>query len=169
MTPTAILLGSGLFCGAFLLHVSWWRLKRPKDDVRALVVCLLLVPALAAILLLFAGTIPGLTIREALASILVTIAVSSTYIMYYPAAQAASPSMLVIMKIASARKTGITRRDLLQAFDEDRLCRVGIDNLVHQRFAQEREGRLVVAPRGAVLLRVLTSWRRILGLKHGIG
>lgn len=169
MSPTAVLLGLRLFCGAFILHVAWWRLKRPKDDVRGLVICLLLIPAITVGVLVLTGAIPALSVREAVATILVVIAVGSTYIMYYPAAQAASPSMLVILKIASRRKTGITRDELLQSFDDDQLCRTGIENLVNERFAEERDGKLTVGPRGAALLHVLTSWRGILGLKRGIG
>lgn len=169
MTFTAIFLGGTLFFLGLAFHICWWRLRRPKDDIRALVASLLILPAVLALGALASQALPSLTGRETVGAILVVFAIGATYIMYYPAAQAASPTMLVVLKIARTGAEGIREADLLAAFDDDLLCREGIENLAHQRFAQDRNGRLEVAPRGALLLRMLDLWRRALGLNQGRG
>jgi hypothetical protein len=169
MTWTALFFGFALFCAGFLVQVVLWRVKRPRDDFRALAVCLFVLPAAGGILVCLAGLLPGVTLRETLAGLAVTVALGAVYIMYYPAAQAASPTMLLVIKIGRAGRTGITRAKLLKAFDDGLLSRQGIENLVHERFAKERDGKLVAAPRGVFLLRMLDSWRGFLGLKQGRG
>ena len=169
MTFTAIALGSALFCAGFVGHVLWWRYWRPRDDIRALVTSLFVLPTALATGLYAGGIIPALTARETLGAALVILAIGATYIMYYPAAQAASPTMLMVLKIAQSGATGIKRADLLGAFDEELLCKRGIELLGHERFAEERNGKFQVAPRGAFLLRMLNLWRGALGLSRGQG
>jgi hypothetical protein len=169
MTWTALFFGFALFFAGCLVHIVLWRVKRPRDDFRGLAVCLLVLPGAGGILICLAGLLPAVTLRETLAGMAVTVALGASYIMYYPAAQAASPTMLVVIKIGRAGRTGITRAQLLKAFDDGLLCRQSIENLVHERFADERDGKLVVAPRGVFLLRMLGSWRGFLGLKQGEG
>ena len=167
MTFNAILIGLLLFVLGFAIHVAWWRLSRPKDDIRALAACFILFPAILSIA--GNGGTSLLTSREWMAAYLCALLVSATYIMYYPAAQAASPTMLLVLEIARSSKTGATRQSIRNAFDSELLCRQGIENLVHEKFAAEENGTLMIAPRGAVLLQFLNNWRRILGLQYGSG
>lgn len=169
MTFLAILLGSILFVAGFAVHVVWWRTARPADDFRALALSLFVLPAVlaTAVLLLAPGVV---TVRETIGAVLVTIAIGAIYIMYYPAAQAASPSMLLVLEISrSASSGGATRESLRTAFDNELLCRQSIDNLVHEHFASDSGGKLSVAPRGTFLLQMLNNWRKLLGLKFGSG
>jgi hypothetical protein len=168
MTFKAIALGFFLFQIGFVIHVLWWRLSRPLDDFRALVLCFLAGPAGSAILL---SPLLGqlFSAREIFATVLVTIFFGSTYIMLYPAAQAASPSMLLVLQIAQAGPVGELRESLGMVLDSEVLCRKSVDNLVHERFADEVEGNLIIAPRGAFLLKFLTTWRGLLGLEYGSG
>lgn len=169
MTLDALTFGSMLFGMAFGIHVAWWRIARPADDFRALAVSFFVLPAILSAMALAAG-IGVTTAREAVAAVLVTIAAGAIYIMYYPAAQAASPSMLLVLEIhRGARRGGTTRAELNAAFDNELLCRQSIANLVHEHFADEAKGKLTVAPRGEFLLRMLNTWRGLLGLRYGSG
>ena len=169
MTFWAIFLGLILFFSGFTFHVIWWRIARPHDDIRALILSFLVGPAVLAGLQFF--FMPGYgSLRETIAAVLVTVAIGAFYIMWYPAAQAASPTMLLVLQVAGAAKDGgATRTALRAAFDDELLCRQSISNLVHEHFAEEREGKLFVAARGAFLLRMLNTWRGLLGLKYGSG
>jgi hypothetical protein len=169
MTLLAILFGILLFVACFVPHVLWWRFSRPADDIRALVLCFIVMPSIASPAALF--LLPGaLTAREAGAGLMVAFAIGAFYIMWYPAAQAASPTMLLVLQVVrSASAGGATRASLNEAFDNELLCRQSIANLVHQHFADERDGKLQIAPRGAALLSMLNAWRRFLGLKYGSG
>lgn len=170
MTFLAIFAGLFLFTIGFVMHVIWWRVSRPQDDFRALAISFFVLPAIMTGVGA-CGSIPAaeLELREWLSAYVLNLMVSATYIMYYPAAQAASPTMLLVLEIARASKVGATRERIRNAFDSELLCRQGIDNLVHERFADEENGKLAVAQRGAFLLRMLNTWRGILGLKYGSG
>ena len=168
MTFAAIGWGFVLFLIGFAAHACWWRMARPLDDFRGLVICFLAGPvALAAGLwLLFPGQ--G-SLRELAGCALVTLFNGAMYIMLYPAAQAASPTMLLVLRIAGAGTAGETREGLGAVLDGGTLSQKSIDNLVHERFADEVDGKLHIAPRGAFLLKFLTTWRGLLGLEYGSG
>jgi hypothetical protein len=169
MTFEALLCGCLVFAIGFAAHVCWWRLARPADDFRALGLCLLLLPVLLAAA--FPLVWPQLlSLREAVAAGLAAIAIGAIYIMYYPAAQAASPTMLLVLQIGrSAPLGGVSRASLRETFDNEILCRQSVANLVHEHFAGERDGKLFLAARGLFLLRMLNTWRSYLGLKYGSG
>lgn len=169
MTFWAILLGLALFFIGFIVHVVWWRVARPNDDIRALILSFFVGPAVLAALQFILLPDYG-SLRETVAAVMVTVAIGAFYIMWYPAAQAASPTMLLVLQVARAASDGgATRTALRAAFDDELLCRQSISNLVHEHFAEERNGKLLVAARGAFLLRMLNTWRGLLGLKYGSG
>ena len=169
MTLLAILFGVVLFFLGFAVHVAWWRMSRPADDIRALLLSFILGPLILAIIPPVLSP-QYLSWRETLAAMMVAVAIGAFYIMWYPAAQAASPTMLLVLEVARAASGGgATRERLREAFNDELLCRQSIANLVHEQFAEERNGNLTVAPRGAFLLRMLNTWRGFLGLKYGSG
>src|SRR5271163_3184521 len=144
MTFRAIVVGLILFLVGLFVQVALWRLRRPRDDFRALALCLFVVPLGIELSLLAAGWKAPLTLREELTALALNVALAAIYIMYYPAAQAASPTMLVVVKIGRAGKKGISRVELMSAFDEHLMCRQGIDNLVHEHFADYQNGKLSI-------------------------
>jgi hypothetical protein len=155
-----------------MVHIIWWRIKRPKDDVRALVLCLVVLPVLI-VLGIYAYRTQG-TARDILFWNIVTTAVlavilGSTYILSYPGAQAGSPSMLILLNLAAREPNGMTREELMNGFDDAMLCNETIASVVHERFAERHEGKLVPATRGVSMLRVCQAWRAVLGLKDGEG
>lgn len=164
MTFAAIGWGLVLFAAGLAAHVAWWRLARPVDEFRALALSFLAGPALGSL------AVPGLAAwRETLGCAAAALLFGAMYIMLYPAAQAASPTMLLVLRIAAKGTAGETRAALGEALDADTLSRKSIDDMVHGRFADEVDGVLHIAPRGRFLLGFLTRWRRLLGLEYGSG
>lgn len=164
MTFAAIGWGFALFVAGLAAHVAWWRLSRPVDEFRALALSLLTGPALASL------AAPGLmSWRERAGCATAALIFGGMYIMLYPAAQAASPTMLLVLRIAAKGPAGETREALREALDADTLSRKSIDDMVYGRFADEVDGVLHIAPRGQFLLRFLTRWRKLLGLEYGSG
>lgn len=168
MTFVAAERGLVLFLIGFAVHVCWWRIARPIDDFRGLVACFVVAPVCLGGALWLAFPDYG-SARELAGSALATLFSGGIYIMLYPAAQAASPTMLLVLRIARAGKAGETRQALGAVLDDATLSRKSIDDLVHERFAAEVDGKLHIAARGAVLLKLLTTWRGLLGLEYGSG
>ncbi len=166
MTSAALLWGIGAFLAGWLLHLAWWRVRRPADDLRALVLSVLVLPALA-------GALAAIPVQPTLPELLmgygVLGALGLAYSAWYPAAQAASPTMLIVLQLGHAGQRGLTATEITAAFDDDQLCRNLIRNLVDERFAVERNGRLYPGPRGHRLLRALGGLRRCIGLKEARG
>jgi hypothetical protein len=161
ITYWALLVGTGAALVAFGLHVWWWRTARPRDDVRALSLCFLVLP-LAVFL---CARWP-----EALAAYCTAACWGVAYILSYPGAQAASPSMLVVLAVARAGSAGLPSEQLWPAVGGEGLLADTLHRLTDERFAEvNAEGRLVPAPRGHGLLRVLSAWRAWLNLPDGDG
>jgi hypothetical protein len=152
-------------------HVVWWRVRRPRDDVRALGACLVALPlAGVALWALFADTGPaGARGRDALVVGLLSALLGGVYIISYPGAQAGSPSMLILLRVAGHGAEGVGRAELAASFDERTLCDETLASLVHERFARRSDGRLVPAPRGKSMFRTCQAWRALLGLRDGEG
>src|ERR1700678_2673915 len=82
------------------VHVVWWRVGRPKNDIAALFLCLILLPMclLAGWTLLSRAYDHGSSaLLVLLGPYLLACALGCTYIILFPGAQAAAPSMLMLM------------------------------------------------------------------------
>jgi hypothetical protein len=158
------------FAVGLAAHIVWWRAGRPRDDVLALFLCVVLLPLGA---LTGMGTLGGAAEAgshwavELFISGLLAAALGCCYIILYPGAQAASPSMLLLL--TANRIRGGRREELLAALDSHALCEETLKSLVNEKFARLEAGRLVPLARGAGLVRVCQAWRSILGLRDGEG
>ena len=147
------------FCSVlsgWLVHLAWWRIARPVDDLRALAVCMVLVPAALLAATFFLGFTDPVGL---LLSLLLAGCLGSAYIFWYPAAQAASPTMLMTVIAARAGDRGCTGEAFRKQLPEELLSGNSLDSLVGERFASEdMDGRIRLAPRGRrtlVLIRLL--------------
>jgi hypothetical protein len=169
---THLLWGGALFGMGLVVHVIWWRVQRPKDDIAALGICLVLIPA---VLLLscggrvwYVGNIANLIVDLILILGLV-VSLAAVYIISYPAAQAASPSMLIALRLASRGPEGMSVEELRRSLETAELCDETVPRLLDERFAHMQDGRLYLAERGRRLVRICGAWRRLLGLPKGEG
>lgn len=167
MGPAVLLSGPGLFGVAFLVHVLWWRLKRPGDDLKVLALCLCAVPLLACIGLVF---ITALKPAELALALVMAWSAGIAYLFWYPAAQAASPTMLITILAHRAGSGGISESSLKEAIPEELLAGQSIHNLFAEKFAvEEPAGTIRLAPRGRRTLLLIKRVRRAAGLKEPRG
>ncbi len=169
ITYEHILVAFGLSFVGLVVHVLWWRVQRPKDDVSALIICMLALPFVMVIIRasLLRQQFPfDVLMADAVIIFVLAALLSCTYIISYPGAQAGSPSMLILLKLA---KRDMTKEELMASFDDATLVDETIASVVNERFVTRIDDQLVAAPRGESMLRVCQAWRRLLGLKDGEG
>jgi hypothetical protein len=168
MTWPSLFLPLGIFIAAFAVHVIWWRLHRPSDDLRALALVMIVGPLAVTVGtgLLWGGIDLSQTAFSAMASVSLGLA----YLCWYPAAQAASPTMLLTLLAARKGTEGVSREEMEAALPEERLVNESVENLFHERFVRlDPEGRLWLDKRGRRTLHVIRFLRRSCGLQDPRG
>jgi hypothetical protein len=156
-----------MFLIAFILHVAWWNVSRPADDLRALALCMATVPLFVAgaFLLLSPADTAGLAL-----ALVMAWAMGIAYLFWYPAAQAASPTMLITILAQRAGKNGISAAAIAKAIPDEVLTGETLQNLFHEKFATiQSQGKVHLGPRGRRTLFIIRILRRCAGLAEPKG
>lgn len=178
MNSSILFAGFAIFFACLLLHVVIWRWRYPKYRPTALVfIFIVLPPALALVylgaerlgLLPGVGSIASLSITDCLAIYLLHFALSTSYILSYPAAEAVSPSLMILLMIGDSKSSGLLRDDLLLCFDDGDLLQPRIKDLIEAGWIVESEGSLRATSRGAIILSFYALLYRLLGMPGGKG
>ena len=105
MNAVILCLGAGFFLIAFIVHLAWWHLARPKDDLKVLALCMAAVPVFVTVpLYLLSPSNP----LELLLALIMAWAMGVAYLFWYPAAQAASPTMLITILVHRSGSRGMS-------------------------------------------------------------
>lgn len=164
-----VILGMGLvfWCGAFILHVVIWRMARPVDDLRALVAIFFIIPLVASVGAVYFG---AQLLLDAVLSLLLAWFIGAAYVFWYPAAQAASPTMLICVLVGKSGKNGYARDVLPEAISAELLTEDTFKNLFAERFASLEEVDAVrLAPRGRRTLKGIRAIRHLAGFQEPKG
>ena len=157
MDPLVFCWGLGSFLAAWCLHAAWWRMARPRDDLKWLAVLLF---CSSFVITTWALHADWLDARSSGFALLLSLALGAAYLFWYPAAQAASPTMLITLLAKRAGSDGLTEESLRESVSEQALAGESIENLFHERFAFcDAEGRVRLAPRGKRTLRLIRLLR----------
>ena len=169
MTWAAILLSLGFFFAGLALHVAWWRIRRPTQDVPALLGCVIFFPIFLAALFPFCGPDRALSgsPEEFFALLFLTALHGFHYVMIYPAWQAASPTVLVILKMDADRE--VTREELVSEIDQDLVCEGTLRRLLNERWIVREKETVSLSNRGEILTAFCRQWRKLLNLPDGSG
>jgi hypothetical protein len=166
MSPFLLLGGLAFWGVAFVCHVCLWRVRRPVDDLRALLVLFTVLPMVLA----GAAVCLGWPVTETGLALLLALALGAGYVFWYPAAQAASPTMLICVTIGDAGGAGCEPHDLRAAVCPDLLTRETFNNLFAERFATLEPGeRVSLTSRGRRTLRLIQIFRRLAGFDEPKG
>lgn len=155
-----------------ILHLSVWRIRRPRRQYRALgALAALAVAITIAVGLIGArlGALPSLGPREALDAIVLFAAAVIAYMVTYPPVQADSPSMTILLEIDRTGERGLSRDELTHvgALTDQALILPRLADLVTGRLAVSERGRYVITARGARLARFYVRYRALLGMEKG--
>jgi hypothetical protein len=172
MKVRTLLVGFLLFFLTLALHILIWRVWRPKNDLKGLLLVFFLVPGGvvlgAQVGILFNSLVPVCFDSDLPAVIVLCYSLGLAYVMSYPAAQASSPSLDIILT-ASKVPEGVRVEDLNSLFQEKTLLAPRFQNLIDSGLAYERSHVLHLTWQGLVLARFFRFFRRLLGLRVGEG
>src|SRR5688572_7131386 len=114
--------GAILFLAFLLIHIFSWRIFRPHKDIEWLFVLYISVPLV--FLAFFSWT-----------ALFLYLCLGAAYIASYPAVQAYSPSLDILL-LFETKSTGLTREQILSVFDRS--------SIVTERVRDLRKSRLIV-------------------------
>ena len=172
MSLFAVILPSLLFVFCLFIHALIWRLRFPANRALALFIIFVLLPLVAgaACALLASSAVvrlPGLETEEWLAAGLLQLAFASAYILTYPAFEALSPSLVIVL--LAFDRGGIAVKDLSGFFSDKALIKPRIKDLLDSKLASERDGALSITAKGRLLAGFFAFMRSFLGLPKGGG
>lgn len=168
----SVLYGLAITIFAFAVHVGVWRSSRRTPGAAYLIVLFVACVALGA--LAVAGCrsldvcgVVGLAGADLALAALVALALCATYVLSYPALQACSPSVLIVLKVASFGEEGARMEDLQNAVDPRSLVSDRIDDLVEQGLAFADGDVIVLSSKGHIIANIFIFWRHLLRREIG--
>jgi hypothetical protein len=176
-----ILYGVSTFLLCLAAHAALWRVRLPHHRALALFFIFFLLPLLvgsAAALASFAGlapfTGPGPFMplfhhADGLAAVLLLhYALSSAYILSYPAVEAISPTLAIALLMGDSGRA-LKEKELARCFPDESLLAPRIMDLVKSRLVRLDNGILSLTWRGRALVLFFTALRSFMGLRPGKG
>src|SRR5579859_2139445 len=155
---------------ALAVHLAWWRWARPRADIPAILAVFLVAPAVVYAALAIAPLpLPSraawlaLGPVECVAAYLLHAAIAAAYVQTYPATQARSPTLTILVALGHAPQ-GLDRAGILAALDAFGLVGERVEDLQRNALVRREGDRLVLTRPGRLLARAFGLYRRWLGL-----
>lgn len=164
-----LLPGISAFMVSFVVHLIVWRIKVPNKQVRVLFGIFFFVPAMILIVYwigLFFGLFEvktAITFGEYLQIFILCVSLTQAYIATYPALQADSPSLLIILKIAEARSDGLDPESLNQKVNDDVLIIPRIRDLADEHVIYLDGDTYKLTKKGYIVAGLFDFYRKLLG------
>ncbi len=167
--------GVSIFLLCLAAHAALWRVRLPRHRAAVLFFIFFIMPPLlwtAAVLVPRAvhGALP-VTPHDALdlaAVLLLHYALSSAYILSYPAVEAISPTLAIALLMGDSDRA-VMKKDLAGCFPDESLLAPRIMDLVKSRLVRIDKGVLSLTWRGRVLVLFFAAFRSFMGLRPGKG
>lgn len=162
-----LIVGFSIFSCCLFLHVLLWRFRHPCNHVAALLL-VFFVPGAALIFLssFLWRQISGL---DLFAIALLHASLSCTYIQFYPASQADSPSLKILVMVGESMPAGMTEAEIQTHFNSEDLFTARLQDLLDVRLVHQIDGKLSLSSKGRSLVTPFLILRKIVGLSPGRG
>lgn len=149
------------------LHVVLWRWRRPQQQIGwFLLIFLAPLPLLALVLVRWYSYLP---LQDFLFVALAHLSLSCAYIQVYPACQALSPSLMVLLFVGDSMPRGMTEEEIQARFSRQALLGNRIQDLLVSGFIRESKGQFEITPQGLLIVLPGIFLRKMLGLAPGKG
>lgn len=168
MNPDIIIYGFILFFICLIIHIFIWRIKIPANDALALFLIFLIIPFLIFLVSIVGlkDFISGIVLTEVL---LLHLSFSLIYIASYPAAQAVSPSLNILLIIGSSDKKRMTGNDIFNQCSNIRIVTDRVDDLAAYNLILKKGDYFELKPLAKFIINIFIAYRKILGLPAGGG
>lgn len=156
-----------------LIHIFVWRFAFPKSRPTALLFIFIILPSaffilyVVSIKLRLIQYIFGLSFYEWIAAYLLHLVLSCAYILSYPAVEAFSPSLAIILLIGDSQ--GVLYEDLAKSLKKDVLLEPRIKDLFEAELVKRDGDYIVITSKGRALVKSFIFLRTFLGLSEGKG
>jgi|FEC22Drversion2_1045045.scaffolds.fasta_scaffold00873_6 hypothetical protein len=165
-----LLYAAGLFALVLAIHVAWWRIKVPRQQLAALLGIILTSAAVGFTVLALVGqTRDGLPLPRLVLSIMLFGSFGVVYLILFTALEADSPTLTILGLIASAGERGIHREELARAMGQHSYVRVRVDQMIADRMAIETPTGMRLGTHGLWLSSLVLLYRRLLGRTYAGG
>lgn len=159
------------------VHVLWWRIRLPKNQMGGLLkifVSLFVLWAISMVLLntveeFGSGCIADISVLEGIYIAFFYFAMALTYTLAYSAIEADSPSLTIVRIISESPGGRIRKDDLYGRLDFDRFLEARVRALLIDRMLLESGGRYTVTRKGYMAARIVVVYRRVMGVKDELG
>ncbi len=176
MNISILLSGILIFFICLCLHIAVWRWRYPKKHIIALFLIFIMFPLAFVIGYIGLGAFGFLpdniiffSTADWLAIYLLNFVLSLSYILSYPAIEAVSPSLAILLIVGDSNPNGAVRDDLLHVFDDEVVLEPRLKDLIEAGFIAESNGFFMVTHRGVTFVRCFMLLRSLLGLPIGKG
>jgi hypothetical protein len=165
----------GLFLLAQIVHIAWWRWRRPSAYLFWFLEIWLIVPAffIALWLGIRAVQAEGIDWNDALAWFGAFVghgALCGAYVMVYPAISELSPSLELLWAILRAPDKALPIASIeIPTVGGVQSVAHRVANLQSSGLAVMEEGILMVSPSGRRIASAIETYRRLLGIKYRAG
>ncbi len=173
MTAYVLMAGILMFAVCFGVHVLIWRTCRPEREVIALFLIFLVIPAVIGLgclslswpeFLLGGAGVPPISGLDWPLVFLLHYVLAGAYILSYPAIQAVSPFLTILLVVRSSDPQGLTSEELRSFFTVEGLLGARLKDLKKGYLAVESDGWFRLTWRGLLLVRFNRFLRVLLGL-----
>lgn len=159
-----------LYATAFLAHWLWWRIRVPKRQTATLLTIFFGVLALG---LSGVPWLPWLAAWQPeggwqmLHVGIFHTALTLAYVVAYSAIEERSPSMTMLLHVASSDAAGCSREDLYAALGNITPLQSRLDAMVRDQMIEAHDGTYQITRKGIGWSVVFGRWRRLIGLAKG--
>lgn len=154
---------------AVVIHIIIWRMKVPQNQTRALIEVFLGTFTLGILLLwgfshffVSIGIFTPQGLDEYLQLSCLFIALTLVYIVSFPGVEVDSPSLVMVMEIVQAGPQGLAKDVLKQKMNDDVLLIPRIRDLVAGGMAYLDGKTYRLKPKGMLVARIFTGYRKLI-------
>jgi hypothetical protein len=168
MIPNIFIGALTSFTILMVIHVAMWRIFKVRKQILWLFLIFFGLPSLS---FLFAVTsVSDYSSEKWTLGYLLVMSISGAYVFIYPAAQAASPSMVILLLLnAHKQKGGMTKAEILDVMKSDTLFEDRIRDLHNDGLFRDDDIRPGLSKPGRFVAMIFFYYRRLLRLPRGKG
>jgi len=174
MQTGILLAGILIFMGCLFVHAALWRVRLPRLRALTLFFIFFIVPLLVWAFYSFfvftsvlpPGYAPGFF--EGAAILLLHFALSAAYILSYPAVEAISPTLAIVLFLGDSEDAP-RHENLERLFPNESILTPRIMDLIEANLVMRNDETLSLTLKGRVLVNFFILFRSFIGLKEGRG